>query len=312
MISPWGFCLLAGLALAGCGAQTRLPPVDESAPSSSEGEPQPEVSKPNQGPPADEPSGSQAASLRRECDDGDLSQCSQLALRYLSGAGVKKDAERAVHFFKRACDADVALDCARLGAIYHTGQGVPKSSMEASVYLGRACELGHHRACEILGRDAGTSQRNKPEATKCPSPAEAVAELAKDFVESSEDIEMTELGDLDGDGFVEHAGQYIDRAVSATWIVSRSQDACYRNIYPKLDGGVDSVASTRSNGWADLVLVVTLDSLAGMAETKHLRVLGRYDGHVYRLSEVLDCTKGGKKLGKAACQSLFNQRILSR
>ncbi|MGM0598135.1 MAG: SEL1-like repeat protein [Myxococcota bacterium] len=49
--------------------------------------------------------------LRKKCNNSDYNSCAKLAYRYYKGAGIEKNQNRALRFFKKACDGGVKKAC---------------------------------------------------------------------------------------------------------------------------------------------------------------------------------------------------------
>src|ERR1041384_5686719 len=58
------------------------------------------------------------AMLRKACDDGKATACTDLGVTYVYGIGVARQPERAAALFQRACDGGSLLGCNDLGLLY--------------------------------------------------------------------------------------------------------------------------------------------------------------------------------------------------
>ena len=65
--------------------------------------------------------GISAALLRKACDDGTATACTDLGVSYAYGIGVAREPGRAAALFKRACDRGSLLGCNDLGLLTMRG-----------------------------------------------------------------------------------------------------------------------------------------------------------------------------------------------
>lgn len=113
---------------------------------------------------------SQAAPLfRMACSGGDVRACANLGTLYRDGNGVGKDSARAVALFKKACDSGDGEACGMLGKMQDVGEGTPRDPALASASLAKGCVLRDADSCNNLGVsliDAPADRRNEPAALR--------------------------------------------------------------------------------------------------------------------------------------------------
>lgn len=182
-----------------------------------------------------------------------------------------------------------------------------ENSRENALAYGKALDKRiSQSACK--GRPAGsqrpkTTQLPSPaSAIKCPEAKELLAKLVTEFAEGSE-VTVTDLGDLNGDGLNEYAGLFEHQVMTISWVVSRTKDACYREVMSQAPGEVQKL-STRSKGWADISVVALMNRMGGLRLTCEVTMRARFDGTRYVLREVVRAepsTPNGD-ITQAACQ----------
>ena len=90
-------------------------------------------------------------SLRQAASRGDGKALYLIAVRYLKGMGLPRDAARAFHWFKLAAEEGVVPAMYRLGAMYEKGIGTQKDLHKARTWYERAAGRGNVRAMHNLG-----------------------------------------------------------------------------------------------------------------------------------------------------------------
>ncbi len=100
------------------------------------------------------PLSSQAASLqeiRKAAGTGEARAQYELAIRRLSGDGLKKDIESAIGWLQLSAEQDYALAQYKLGMLYREGRQVGQDMDQAIEYLTMAAEQGSAPAQYLLG-----------------------------------------------------------------------------------------------------------------------------------------------------------------
>lgn len=97
----------------------------------------------------------------KSCELKNAVGCYNLADMYERGEGVKKDAKKAMEFYKTACDNDHANACNNLGAIY----GKESNKAKFLPLYTKSCDLGSIYGCGNLG-DYYTQKGDKKKAKK--------------------------------------------------------------------------------------------------------------------------------------------------
>ena len=87
---------------------------------------------------------------KKACELNDEIGCSQLAISYDRGQGVKQNFAEAFKFYKKACDLNKTLACFAVGIMYDEGKGVKQDFVNARKYYEKACEANYARACSNL------------------------------------------------------------------------------------------------------------------------------------------------------------------
>ena len=90
-------------------------------------------------------------SLRQAASRGDGKALYLIAVRYLKGTGLPRDAARAFHWFGLAAEKGVVPAMYRLGAMHEKGIGTQKDPEKARIWYERAAERGNVRAMHNLG-----------------------------------------------------------------------------------------------------------------------------------------------------------------
>ena len=182
-----------------------------------------------------------------------------------------------------------------------------ENTQESALAYGKALDKRiSQSACK--GRPAG-SQRPKttqppspPSAIKCPEAKELLTKLVAEFAEGSE-VTVTDIGDLNGDGLNEYAGLFEHQVMTVSWVVSRTKDGCYREVFSQAPGETQKL-STRSMGWVDLSVVALMNRMGGLRLTCEVTMRARFDGSRYVLREVVRAepsTPNGN-ITRAECQ----------
>lgn len=89
--------------------------------------------------------------LAAKAQAGDPAAAYALGLRYWSGEGASKDAERAIIWFSRAAAKDFPSADTALGIMYEDGEGVKADPAQAAYHYRRAAEKGEAMAQYRLG-----------------------------------------------------------------------------------------------------------------------------------------------------------------
>ncbi len=91
--------------------------------------------------------GNDKKGLQQSCDNGEMNGCSNLAVLYREGDGVKQNYFKANELSKKACDDNEQMGCLDLGIAYLRGQGVRQDYRKAKEFSGKACDLGNSHGC---------------------------------------------------------------------------------------------------------------------------------------------------------------------
>lgn len=83
----------------------------------------------------------------RECNAGAGSSCFILGALHKTGAGVARDASRAVGLFKQACAHGLPRGCEQLGENYLRGEGTAADPAKAIESFEKACQDRHAASC---------------------------------------------------------------------------------------------------------------------------------------------------------------------
>jgi len=122
----------------------------------------------------------------------------------------------------------------------------------------------------------------------CPDPRPALSARARDSLPGGEhEEEIVELGDLNGDGYVEVGANVYSRAINLSWISARTTDHCYEDVMTDALGEVGAPLPGTSNGWHDLALRMTLNGLGGNNNACSVGVRARFDGKKYVPIEIM-------------------------
>jgi hypothetical protein len=134
-----------------------------------------------------------------------------------------------------------------------------------------------------------SAQSEPPKPVECPSADDVLKKATASFGDSDSEGEttVTDAGDLNGDGLNEFEATYVDRAVQVFWIASRTQTSCYRLVVKEGSGSVGKALSSRTNGWRDLSIGLSLNSAGGMSMVCQVTLRAAYDGNRYVVREVL-------------------------
>ena len=89
----------------------------------------------------------------------------ELALRYLEGRNVTRNAEVAFDWFRKAADQNYIPAQYRLGTLFEKGIGTNEDTRAAALWYGRAAEGGHVRAMHNLGVLLANGLDGKPDYT---------------------------------------------------------------------------------------------------------------------------------------------------
>lgn len=90
------------------------------------------------------------SSLRRAAEVGDPAAAFEVAARYASGKGVRRDLAKAAEWYERAAQAGVAVAQYRLGSLLERGQGVAMDRSAAVTWYQRAADQGNTGAMHNL------------------------------------------------------------------------------------------------------------------------------------------------------------------
>ena len=87
----------------------------------------------------------------RGCELGEPKACVNAALAHFDGIGVAKDLEAALGFFEKGCDLGHAESCKNTGVLHCEGKGLPQDHGKAVSYFEKACTGGDKGGCFNLG-----------------------------------------------------------------------------------------------------------------------------------------------------------------
>lgn len=83
----------------------------------------------------------------KDCEKGQVSDCTILGKMYLNGRILEKDTQRAMDFFQQACDGKDGKGCYYLGSIHVNEKGKLYQPEKAQSYFEMACDFGHTLGC---------------------------------------------------------------------------------------------------------------------------------------------------------------------
>lgn len=89
-------------------------------------------------------------SLQHACDGGETRSCSNLALLYENGSGVKKDHKKASRLFEKACGVGDSASCTNLGRMYLDGE-LHTDTARGVQLLQKGCDGNDLAGCNYLG-----------------------------------------------------------------------------------------------------------------------------------------------------------------
>ena len=89
--------------------------------------------------------------VRRACEGGRATGCTDLGDLYQGGLGVTADPARAAALFRQACEAGDALGCTNWAVMLATGRGMARDEARATALYKQACDQGEPYACLNLG-----------------------------------------------------------------------------------------------------------------------------------------------------------------
>lgn len=130
------------------------------------------------------------------------------------------------------------------------------------------------------------SAEQRPATTKCPEAKELLTKLVTEFGPEGSDVTVTDIGDLNGDGLNEYAGLFEHQVMTVSWVVSRTKDGCYREVFSQAPGPIEKLSS-RSKGWADLSVGLLLNRMGGLRLVCNVTMSARFEGGRYTLREVV-------------------------
>lgn len=89
--------------------------------------------------------------LRKACDQGRGSACTELGFLYALGKGVNEDQAQAAHMFERGCTKANAIDCNRIAEAFLRGRPMAMDVQRAAEYFAQGCDYGDMFSCQKLG-----------------------------------------------------------------------------------------------------------------------------------------------------------------
>lgn len=84
----------------------------------------------------------------KACEMNNATACSNLAVLYEYGQGVKQNFQKASELYSKACKMNDIAACYSLGSLYVRGKGVKQNFKQAKEYYGKACDLGAKKGCD--------------------------------------------------------------------------------------------------------------------------------------------------------------------
>ncbi len=96
--------------------------------------------------------------IKVECDNGNASQCAELARLYQLGLYGDVSPLKALQYYKKACETGSQKGCYEAGHMYRRGSGIAKNVKEGFVWYDKACALGSAKSCDYLVRARKTAK----------------------------------------------------------------------------------------------------------------------------------------------------------
>jgi len=144
--------------------------------------------------------------LIAQAEAGDPAAQDRLAFKYLSGEGVPKDIQKALHWYQKGAEGGDPDAQYNLGAMYASGEGVEANQMIASKWFQKAADQGHTMAMNNLGARYVRGLGVLPDVEKAFSWYKKAAELG-------EPLAMTNLGNAYRIG----QGTAVDYELAVRW-----------------------------------------------------------------------------------------------
>lgn len=213
-----------------------------------------------------------------------------------------------IGLFKLAGDLEAAdVLFRRCSVIAHIRLVGENSGEDAVAYAKKLDRRISQSACDRRG--AGSLRLKASQATSSPAPIkcaeakELLTKLVTEFGPEGGEATVTDLGDLNGDGLNEYAGLFEHQVMSVSWVVSRTKDSCYREVFSQAPGSIEK-SSSRSKGWVDLSVGVLLNRMGGLRMMCDVTMRARFDGSRYVLREVVraEPSDPSATISKAECQ----------
>jgi len=147
-----GLAIITVRTGSGASAKSAQTPVQVAGEAAAPVVPQAAASARTAAPPAPSPPAlTHADSLRRDCDGGNATSCTDLSVLYFRGVGVPRDLGEARVLSERGCDGGNAHGCRNLGVLYEHGTGATQDFGQARALYQRACDHGDAAGCNDLG-----------------------------------------------------------------------------------------------------------------------------------------------------------------
>lgn len=89
--------------------------------------------------------------LVAQAESGDSKAQLELAVRFATGEGIKKDSKLALYWFNEAALDDCPEAYYNLGLIYYLGEGVQKDLQQALIFFSEGVACGSSDACLVMG-----------------------------------------------------------------------------------------------------------------------------------------------------------------
>jgi hypothetical protein len=90
--------------------------------------------------------------LEKQCSAGKIASCTNLAVLYKNGRGVKRDSVRALTLFLKSCERGVNYACGNVGEMTYLGQGIRANAKNGETLIKGACRRGDAWSCETARR----------------------------------------------------------------------------------------------------------------------------------------------------------------
>lgn len=88
------------------------------------------------------------AHKRKQCDQGNMTACADVARSFYIGSSSREDKAAAFRYSEMACNRDHAESCRDVAFQLELGVGVPRDREAAKLKYEKACRLGYAKACD--------------------------------------------------------------------------------------------------------------------------------------------------------------------